>query len=47
MIDELLNVRWESEEKEILESIDIKLARLRCSNIFRKLIKIKVPRGRP
>ena len=46
LIDELLNERWESEEKEIMESTDIRLARLRCSNVFRKLAKVKVPRGR-
>jgi hypothetical protein len=43
LIDELLSERWESEEKEIMESVDTKLARLRCSNVFRKLVKIKVP----
>lgn len=46
LIDELLSERWESEEKEIMESINTKLARLRCSNVFRKLAKVKVPRSR-
>ena len=46
LIDELLNERWESEEKEIMEKLDIELARLRCSNVFRKLARGKVPRGK-
>lgn len=46
LIDELVSERWESEEKEIMDNIDTKLARLRCSNIFRKLAKVRIPRGR-
>ena len=46
LIDELLSERWESEEKEIMQSIDIKLARLRCSNVIYKLAGVKVPRAR-
>ena len=42
LIDELISERWESEEKEIMVSIDTKLARLRCSNVFHKLAKVKV-----
>lgn len=43
LIEELINQRWESEEKEILANIDAKLAQLRFSNVIRKLAKVKEP----
>ena len=44
MIDELLSERWKSEEKEILESVDDKIASIRISNVIDKITREKVPR---
>jgi hypothetical protein len=44
LIEEFINQRWDSEEKEIVENIDTKLAQLRFSNVIRKLVKVKVPK---
>ena len=44
LIDELISLRWDSEEKEILVSVDTKLAQLRFSNVIHKLAKVKTPK---
>ena len=44
LIDELINQRWDSEEKEILKNIDTKLAQLRFSNVIHKLVKVNEPK---
>ena len=44
LIDELISQRWESEEKEILESVETRLAQLRFSNVIHKMAKVKEPK---
>jgi hypothetical protein len=44
LIEELINQRWDLEEKEILENIDAKLTQLRFSNVIHKFANVKEPK---